>query len=144
MFRLATCLALLTVSAGLVTGCGSKSNRAESYSGLITKADAICTAVNTKTTAAQKTTDYDAALKASDDGIAKLKKLKPPDKLKDAYATFLAKLDANEAVVTKLVKALDAKDQAAITTLGKQSDAGNAEVDVAASAAGLKVCSSDK
>jgi len=142
MRSFSTSFTLLIVGAALVAGCGS-SNRTESYSGLISKADAVCTGVNAKIAAAQQANKYDAVLKAGHDGIAKLKALKPPDKLKDAYATFLAKLDANEAIVKKLVAALDANDKATAQALSPQADAANKEVNAAASDVGLTVCSKD-
>lgn len=130
------------LTAVLVAGCGSSgnSNRAESYSGLISKANAICTKINADTQTASKTQNYDAAVKATADGIASLKKLTPPDKLKSAYEDFLSKAEAGQPTTEKLVKAIKAKDNATVQKLGAEVDANTKDVNAAALAAGLTVC----
>lgn len=136
-------LPALATAALLVAGCGSSgddSNRAESYSGLISKANAICTDINAKSEEASKTQDYDAAIKATADGLKKLKALTPPDKLKDAYGAFIAAAEEGQPVAEKLVAAIKAKDDAAAQSLNAEVEANTTKVNELANAAGLNVC----
>jgi len=134
--------ALLPLAAAVIAGCGS-SNRTESYGGLISKANAICADVNAQTKSAVSSKDFDKALRVGEAGIKKLKALKPPDKLKDSYQTFLGALDSSDPLAKELVAAIDANDQAKAQSLQARSDAANKQVDQAALDVGLTECAKD-
>ena len=131
-FRRRFALFAVAVPVALVAaGCGGDSNRTESYSALISKANAICTTVSAQVKAAQASKDWNKISTASDDAMKKLKA---------AYDDYLTKQQATVHAVKPVVAALNANDQAAAqkaaiagNSLGKVSDAAALKV-------GLAVC----
>lgn len=140
-FRRRIALFAIAVPVALVAaGCGGDSNRTESYSALISKANAICTTVGTQVKAAQAAKDWDKISTASDDAMKKLKALTPPDKLKAAYADYLTKQQATVDATKPVVAALNANDQAAAQNAAEAGNALGKVSDAAALKVGLAVC----
>ncbi len=136
---------LLVLVALVAAGCGGGGSSSDqlSASDLKSQANAICADLNKKTQAAAKSQDFDTALNATNDALDKLKALKPPDELKDSYQAFLDGASSETPTLTKLVKAIKAKDIATAQKLSGQVDTANAKVDAAARAAGLGTCAQD-
>src|SRR4029077_1973898 len=105
-------LLLLVLVVLVAAGCGGGGSSSDqlSASDLKSKANAICADLNKKTQAAAKSQDFDTALNATNDALDKLKALKPPDELKDSYQAFLDGASSETPTLTKLVKAIKAKD----------------------------------
>ena len=140
-FRRRIAMFAIAVPVVLVAaGCGGDSNRTESYSALISKANAICAAVSTQAKAAQAAQDYDKLVTVSDDAMKKLKALTPPDKLKAAYDDYVTKQQATVDSIKPVVAALKAKDQATAQSEITKSNALGAQSDAAAAKVGLAEC----
>jgi len=137
-----TLVALVLVAAGCGGG-GSSSSGQLSASELKSKANQICSDLNDKTKNVSKSEDFDAALKATNDAIKKLKALQPPASMKAKYQAFLDELDAGVPVLTKLVKAVDDKNLSEATKLVPQADQVDRRANAAARAIGLDSCAQE-
>ncbi len=133
-------LALICLLALTAAGCGGSSNRTESYSGLITKANALCTTVTAQVKAATAAQQWDKIVSDSKAAIAALKKLTPPDKLKASYEDYLTKQQATIDAAVPVAAALKAGDQAKAQQLAAASQPLNDASDAAALKAGLAIC----
>ena len=134
-----TLVALVLVAAGCGGG-GSSSSGQLSASELKSKANQICSDLNDKTKNVSKSEDFDAALKATNDAIKKLKALQPPASLSAKYQAYLDSVDAGVSVLTKAVKALDDNDFAKAARLAPRAAQISRKSEAAARATGLDAC----
>jgi hypothetical protein len=136
-------VALALAAAGC--GGGSKTLSKEEYGAKLNK---ICADLNAKnkeigepSSLGEVAAKGDRLLAEFDKAIAKAKKLKPPDEIKDAANRFISLGDQERGLISDLIDAAKKKDSAKIAELGAKIDPLDKESnDIAKNQLGAPAC----
>jgi hypothetical protein len=136
--------------AGLAfAGCGGGGDEL-SKSELISKADAICKAVNTKGDALGDPKSFAdleqlgaKARDISDNGVQKLKELEAPKEIQNDWTRFVDMADQQTRYASDLVDAAKARDQQKIQSIATRAGANSNRLHALARRNGFKDCSQD-
>jgi hypothetical protein len=135
------------VLAALLAGCGGDGGHRLSQDTYVSQADAICRAMDAKQKQLTAPSSLDAipgyvdrALPTVDDGIAKLRRLRPPAELDRAVKDWLASLDEARGLLVDLAEAAAANDAAKVQSLGAQATTLTTKTHALAGSIGLTDC----
>jgi hypothetical protein len=140
---------LVAVLAALLAaaGCGGGGGQRLSRDAYVSQADAVCRAMDAKQRKLTAPASLDAipayvdkALPSVDDGIAKLRRLRPPAELDATVKDWLASLDEARRLLVALSKAAGANDAAKVQSLGAQATTLTEKTHSLAGSIGLTDC----
>jgi hypothetical protein len=143
--RAAVVVAVL--AALLAAGCGGGGGQRLSQDAYVSQADALSRAMDAKQKKLTAPTSLDAipayvgqALPSVDDGIAKLRRLRPPAELDATVKDWLASLDDARGLLVGLGKAAAANDAPKVQSLGAQATPLTEKTHALAGSIGLTDC----